>query len=106
KSGAMHFKSNRLKAHNIGVNGTLGNRLPIAYRLQYTYSENWGTYLNPLPEKGYTTSLLGEFVIAPDNKNWAGALSIAYDNSNYIGNSFGAMISVTRLFTTASRKKK
>ena len=81
-------------------------REAIAYRLQYTYSENWGTYLNPLPEKGYTTSLLGEFVIAPDNKNWAGALSIAYDNSNYIGNSFGAMISVTRLFTTASRKKK
>ncbi len=106
KDGSLAFRSNRLIAHNIGLNGKISKQIPIAYRLQYTYSENWGTYLNPLPEKGYTTSLLGEFVIAPDNKNWAGALSIAYDNSNYIGNSFGAMISVTRLFTTASRKKK
>lgn len=99
KSGAMHFKSNRLKAHNIGVNGTLGNRLPIAYRLQYTYSENWGTYTNPLAKKAYSTSLLAEFIYAPAKSHWAASLSIGYDKSTLIGENTGAMLSLTRAIT-------
>jgi hypothetical protein len=95
KSGAMHFKSNRLIAHNIGVNGTLHN---IAYRAQYTYSENWGTYINPLTKKAYSTSLLAEFIYAPSKSHWAGAVSIAYDKSTLIGENIGAMFSITRTF--------
>ena len=78
----------------------------MAYRLQYTDRENWGTYLNPLPEKGYTTSLLGELAVAPAGSNWAGTLSIACDRSNYIGNNIGAMITITRAFTTSTSKKR
>ena len=96
KSGAMHFKSNRLKAHNIGINGTFEGWLPIAYRVQYTYSENWGTYINPLTQKAYSTSLLAEFVYAPEKSPWAASISIGYDKSTFIGENTGAMLSVTR----------
>ncbi|MBR6649129.1 MAG: hypothetical protein IKL29_07115 [Bacteroidaceae bacterium] len=99
RSGAMHFKSNRLKAHNVGINGTLENILPIAYRLQYTYSENWGTYINPLTKKAYSTSLLAEFIYAPDKSHWAASLSIGYDKSSFIGENIGAMLSIARTFT-------
>ena len=105
-NNSLAFRSNRLIAHNIGINGKFSKHLPVAYRLQYTYSENWGTYLNPLPEKGYTTSLLGEFILAPKESKWAGAISCAYDRSNFIGNNFGAMISITRVFTISSGKKQ
>lgn len=106
KDSGLAFRSNRLKAQNIGINGRISRSIPVAYRLQYTYSENWGTYLNPLPEKGYTTSLLGELAVAPAGSNWAGTLSIACDRSNYIGNNIGAMITITRAFTTSTSKKR
>lgn len=92
--GSLAFKSNRVKAHNVGINGNFGKRYPFAYRLQYTYSENWGTYLNALKEKAYSTSLLGELVFAPCNSHWAGSVAIGYDNSNLIGNNWGAMVSI------------
>ena len=106
KDKSLSFRSNRLKAHNIGINGALGKQIPVAYRLQYTYNENWGTYLNALPQKGYTTSLLAEATIAPENSSWAGSVSVAYDKSNFIGDNFGIMVSITRLFTTTARKNK
>lgn len=95
-TGALHFRSNRIKAHNMGINGIISEQLPIAYRMQYTYSENWGTYLNPLEKKAYSTSLLAEFAYAPPRSKWLGTLSIGYDRSNMIGNNFGAMLTITR----------
>ena len=99
KDKSLAFSSNRLISHNIGINGTFGKKHCAAYRIQYTYSENWGTYLNPLSKKGYTTSLLGEITFAPKGSNWAGSLSIGYDDSNFIGNNFGAMITLSRVYS-------
>ena len=96
KDGDLAFKNNRVMAHNVGINGTFGKRYPFAYRLQYTYSEGWGTYLNALKKKAYSTSLYGELVFAPYESHWAGSIAIGYDKSNYIGNNFGIMISVAR----------
>lgn len=106
KDGDLAFKSNRLVSHNVGINGTLGNRLPLTYRLQYTYSENWGTYLNPFREKTYTTSMLGELVYAPEDSNWLGSLSIGYDKSSFIGDNIGAMITITHVGLLKFNKKK
>lgn len=105
KDGDLKFKSNRLTAHNIGINGAIGRNIPIAYRLQYTYSENWGTYLYPFDEKKYTTSVLGEIIIAPENSNWSGSVSIGYDNSNYIGNNIGVMLSISHIGSLLKSKK-
>lgn len=105
KDGDLAFKSNRMISHNVGINGTFGKKYPFAYRLQYTYSENWGTYLNAMRDKAYTTSLLGELLFAPKGCNWTGAISMAYDNSNHIGDNFGAMISVAYVGIIKFKKK-
>ncbi len=106
KDGDLAFKSNRVKAHNVGINGTFGKKYPFAYRLQYTYSENWGTYLNALKKKAYSTSLLGELVFAPHGSHWAGSIAIGYDKSNYIGDNLGIMISIARTGVINFNKKR
>ena len=94
-NGSLQFASNRLVAHNIGVNGILNGKFPMVYRLNYTYSENWGTYANPFNEKRYTTSLLAELTYTPAKSNWMGTISIAHDKSSHIGNSTGVMFTLT-----------
>ena len=95
--GSLDFKANRMRAHNVGINGAFGSRSEFMYRLKYTYSENWGTYINPFFEKKYTTSLLADFIYAPDGKKWLVSASFAHDWSNYIGNNAGIMISFARI---------
>ena len=97
ENGSLRFLSNRFVAHNVGVNGTLGSRLPIAFRLQYTYSENWGTYLNPFCNKMYTTSFLCDIVYASKESKWSGSISFGYDKSTFIGNNLGVMFTIARL---------
>ena len=103
-NGSLKFRSNRLTAHNIGVNGTFGNTSPFAYRLQYTYSENLGTYANPFNSKRYTTSVLGELVFAPSKWQWLGRLAVAYDKSDFIGNNLGVMFTLTKTGVIFSKK--
>lgn len=94
-NGSLQFGSNRLIAHNIGLNGVIECSLPIAYRLNYTYSENWGTYINPFDRKKYTTSLLAEVTFAPRKSNWAATLSLGHDKSNHIGDNTGIMLTLS-----------
>ena len=54
------------------------------------------SFLNALEKKAYSNSLLGELVFAPRNSYWAGSIAVGYDNSNFIGNNFGVMISIVR----------
>ena len=97
-NSSLKFRSNRLIAHNAGINGTLESlKLPLAYRLQYTYSENWGTHINPFETKRYSTSLLGEFTYAPKDCSWLGSIAIAYDKSNFIGNNLGVTFTISKV---------
>lgn len=95
--GSLEFKANRMRAHNVGVNGAFGKKNEFLYRLLYTYSENWGTYINPFFKKKYTTSLLADFIYSPNDKSWLVSASVAYDRSNYIGNNFGVMLSFAKI---------
>ena len=94
---SLEFKGNRMRAHHVGVNGAFGHKNEFLYRLMYTYSENWGTYLNPFFEKKYTTSLLADFIYSPDGKSWLLSASVAHDRSNYIGNNTGVMLSFVKV---------
>ena len=96
RDGNVQFRSNRLIAHNVGINGIIGGKFPLAYRFNYTYSENWGTYMNPFSEKRYTTSLLAEITYIPKNSGWSGTLSLGCDRSSFIGNNVGAIFTITR----------
>lgn len=98
KNNSLKFQGNRIIAHNFGVNGTLEClSLPLAYRLQYAYSENWGTYANPFNSIKYSTSLLGEFTYAPSGNEWLGSIAIAYDKSTFIGDNVGVMFTLTKV---------
>ena len=103
-SGNLQFRGNRVIAHHVGVTGSF-EKVPFAYRLLYTYSENWGTYHNPFDNKCYTTSLLGELTFAPDKSPWLCSLSLGYDKSNFIGENLGAMLTITHVGTFFSSKK-
>ena len=97
KNGSMFFAGNRLKAHNVGVNGAFGSKTMLVYKLQYTYSENWGTYINPFASKRYTTSLLADISLLRGKGGWAATLSVAYDKSNWIGENVGFMLSFSKV---------
>ena len=105
KNGSLRFASNRLVAHTVGVNGCFGKNIPLAYRLQYTYSENWGTYLNPFDTKRYMTSLLADVIYAPTGSCWAGSLSLGYDKSNFIGENLGVMFTLARVLNFKEVRK-
>ena len=97
KNGSMFFAGNRLKAHKVGVNGGFGSKTMLVYKLQYTYSENWGTYINPFANKRYTTSLLADISLLCERGGWAAAVSFAYDKSNWLGENMGVMLSFTKV---------
>ncbi len=103
-NGSLQFKGNRVTAHTVGLNGTLEKYTPLSYRLIYTYSENYGTYANPFPEKKYTTSLLADVIFAPSNSKWLGRISFAYDKSNHIGENTGIMFTLSRVGTIFENK--
>ena len=94
--GSLEFKANRMRAHHVGVNGTFGRKKEFLYRLMYTYSENWGTYLNPFFNKRYTTSFLADLMYSPCGKSWFLSASVAHDQSNHIGNNSGVMFSFVK----------
>ena len=94
--GSLGFKANRMRAHNVGVNGAFGGRKEFLYKLMYTYSENWGTYVNPFLKKRYTTSLLADVMYSPYGKSWFLSASVAHDKSNHIGNNIGVMFSFVK----------
>jgi hypothetical protein len=95
-NGSLVFRGNRFKAHHVGVNGLFCKEKSFAYRLMYTYSENWGTYLNPFNEKKYTTSVVADITYTPCKSPWLFSLSLAFDKSDMVGNNLGAMVSVAR----------
>ncbi len=97
KDGSLEFKANRMRAHHVGVNGAFGRKKEFLYRLMYTYSENWGTYVNPFFKIRYTTSLLADVAYAPDAKSWMLSASLACDRSNLIGNNYGVMLSFVKV---------
>lgn len=97
KNGSLVFSSNRLIAHNVGINGIIDTKIPFAYRLSYTYSENWGTYTNPFKDKKNTTSVLAEITCMPKQAQWLGTISLGYDRSNFIGENIGLMFTLTHV---------
>ena len=97
KNGSLVFSSNRLIAHNVGINGIIDTKIPFGYRINYTYSENWGTYANPFSQKKYTTSVLAEVTCMPKDTQWLGTISLGYDKSDMIGENIGLMFTITHV---------
>ena len=94
-NGSTQFRSSRFIAHNVGLNGYFKGAFPLSYRVNYTYSENWGTYAHPFNDMRYTTSLLANVTYAPVGSRFAGSIAVGYDKSNFIGENIGIMLTLT-----------
>lgn len=95
ESHQIRFRSNRMRAHHIGISGS-----PFRdwqYRLKLSLTRHWGTYDEPLPEVTHQTSGLAEVTYRPGAWNgWAFSLAVAADRGGLIGNSVGGLFTIRK----------
>lgn len=90
---SLYFRSNRLIANHIGISGNPTDEWK--YRILFSHARHWGTYSNPLPEVKYNANVMAEVTYVPKAlKHWTFAAALAGDKSDYIGDSFGGMLTV------------
>ena len=93
EDGCLYFRSNRLKGHHIGISGNPSEEWK--YRVLFSYVQHWGTYNNPFAEVKYNANGLAEVSYSPKQwKHWMFTGAVAADKSDFIGNSWGGMITV------------
>ena len=96
----IRFANNRIVAHHLGISGNPSSEL--GYRFLLSYSENWGTYNTPYPDKKYSTSLLAELKYAPskvlgrDTRGWSLKGSFGLDSGNLLGHNNGFQITLCK----------
>lgn len=91
--GSLHFRSNRLQGHHIGISGQPDSEW--SYRILFSHVRHWGTYFNPLAEVKYNMNGLAEVSCAPSKwKHWTFTGALAADKSDFIGSSWGGMLTV------------
>ena len=89
------FRSNRVKAHHIGIGGNLSEEW--SYRLLLSYMKHWGTYKVPFDRIMRQGSTLAEVMYKPKKyAGWNFSLALGYDKGSYIGDSMGCMVTITK----------
>ncbi len=92
----MLIANNRVRAWHLGLGGSAGK---IQYRLLYTYSNNYGTYQHPFDEPRVQHSVLVEASLADLRMiNCRLSAMLAFDTGSFLGNNFGCMISLKRIW--------
>lgn len=95
KNKHLIFRSNRIKAHHIGLTGAPNK--DFNYRILCSFTDNWGTYYDPLDEIMSEVRTLLELNYSPQKlNNWNFTLSGAWDYSELTGHSAGAAITITK----------
>ena len=88
----MSPQNNRVRVHYIGLAGDIYG---FEYRVMGSYSRNWGTYAKPL--MSHNTSLMLEVhKQVPQAWGLDFGIRLAGDIGTQYGNSFGAMITITK----------
>lgn len=89
------FKSNRLLAWHIGLDGDPTNE--IHWRMLLSFTENWGTYDNPFDDVKKQNSCLFEVSYNPTKmEDWTFKAAFGYDNGTLRGNSAGGQLSIKK----------
>ena len=103
QDGTNCYKSNRVRAHHIALAGQ-----PDAewrWRLLSSFVRHWGTYYQPLDKVRKQWSGLVEVTYRPDRwKGWSAQLGIGLDCGNYLGQSIGGMLTVTKRGIVTERR--
>lgn len=95
----QRFRSNRVLAYHLGVDGGFGDKW--YYRALFTHTTHWGTYEDPLNEIQKVTSCLleGSYRLG-DAYSWKIGLSVGMDfnDGDLLGNNTGIMITLSKLW--------
>lgn len=95
KDGLITFRSNRMKAHYIGLYGTPSDEW--SYRVNLSHARHWGTYFDPLDEVEKVFSMSAEVNYRPKRlKGWEFSVTGAFDRGKMIGNNQGGMIRICK----------
>jgi len=94
--GSVNFRSSRIRAFHLGMEGYF---LPeLQYRLLLTAGQSWGRYYVPFTKvkKGFASSL--ELLYTPAKiKDFEAKLAIGYDNGQFFGgDTFGGGITLSK----------
>ncbi|MDR0864698.1 MAG: capsule assembly Wzi family protein [Candidatus Symbiothrix sp.] len=94
--GSLNFKSNRIIAFHLGLEGYL--RPALQYRLSLTTGQSWGRYYIPFTavKKGFASQL--ELIYTcPQTEGLAVKLSAGYDKGTFFGgDTFGGGLTLTK----------
>lgn len=91
----VYFYSTRIVAHHLGIKGEPSSQ--VSWRLLLSHTKSWGTYYVPFDHTKSNFSWLAEVKYHPAKlKGWEASLSLAQDNGNLIGKSFGGMLTISK----------
>ena len=95
KDGTITFKSNRVRSHHLGFEGTPSPEWN--YRVLISFARHWGTYETPLDKQRKQFSSLYEITYLPAWANgWSATLGMGFDRGNYLGNSTGGILTIRK----------
>lgn len=103
KDGIITFRSNRIQAHHIGFSGRPNKEW--YYRVLFSFSKNWGTYFEPLPQIKRQFSTLIEVTYKPQVlRGWNFTLAGALDGGNMLDSNQGIMLKINKTGLISKRK--
>lgn len=95
---SMSFRSNRMKAQHIGLQGEPTEEW--SWRILASFARHWGTYGSPFDEVKRQFNGMAEVRFSPARlKNWGFKAAVGVDKGSVIGNSVGGRVSVNYKFT-------
>ncbi len=94
KNGAVSIANNRVQVHHFGIEGDV---LGYQYKFLTSFSNNYGTYSDPYPEKIQNTSMLLQVNKQfPKLSNIQCGVSVAADFGKLYGNSVGCAFTISK----------
>lgn len=91
--GVVTFRSNRMKAHHIGISGNPSPQWN--WRVLASFARHWGTYLIPFDRVEHSFSGLAEVRYTPRRfSHLTVKAALGMDRGNFPGNSFGGTIGI------------
>lgn len=95
KDGSITFKSNRVRAQHVGLEGDPSEEWN--WRLLLSYTRNWGTYQQPFDKVEKQFSGMAEVTYRPGFvRGWSVSAALGLDRGGYPGNSTGAMVTIRK----------
>lgn len=95
EGGNLRFLCNRIVAHHFAFKGSPSPN--VDYRVLLSHTKGWGTYYVPFDRTKENFSWLAEVKYHVRRlPGWEASVSLAGDHGKLLGNSFGAMLTISK----------